>query len=285
MRLRRSPDVTERDAFGNPIGDDRPTWTNGDPLGEAEAVGTAPAPAAAAPPIVVGAGTVPTPRAPRPPRPPRRARRRVIGGLGGLIGLLLFLGPFLVGGWFVYRTIHDTVDHTTNVLRDLSDATTTVGGSGSSDDDDGDHRTTTPPRGLGRHSLLAPTAVNELLRKVRANPGGKLQLLRLAPDRANLQLTRPGGMSLVQLGWDGSRTLVRTPGAGPGSTPLTFSKIDRHAPQRLVRAAAHRLGRKTTSIDYLVLIDVLDGPRWSAYFTGGAAFQGDAHGHLVRRIS
>jgi hypothetical protein len=33
-----------------------------------------------------------------------------------------------------------------------------------------------------------------------------------------------------------------------------------------------------------VLINVLDGPRWSAFFKGGAAFQGDAHGHITRRI-
>jgi hypothetical protein len=39
-----------------------------------------------------------------------------------------------------------------------------------------------------------------------------------------------------------------------------------------------------SSIDYLVLFNVLDGPQWSAYFTDGAAFQGDAHGKIVRRI-
>jgi hypothetical protein len=33
-----------------------------------------------------------------------------------------------------------------------------------------------------------------------------------------------------------------------------------------------------------VLIDILGGPRWSAYFKGGAAFQGDAHGRVTRRI-
>jgi hypothetical protein len=34
----------------------------------------------------------------------------------------------------------------------------------------------------------------------------------------------------------------------------------------------------------VVLIDVLGAPRWSAYFEGGAAFQGDVHGRIARRI-
>jgi hypothetical protein len=222
---------------------------------------------------------VPTFPRPLPPAPRRRAGRRLLGGLGGLVGLLLFVGPFLVGGWFVYHAVHDSVDHATRVISGFdAPATTTTASSG-------DHRAATPPRGLGRHSLLAPAAVNALLRQVRADPGGKLLLLRLAPDRANLQLgRRGGGMDMLQVGWDGVRSTTRSPAGGAGRKAIIFSQIDRHAPDRLVRAAAHRLGRKASAIDYLVLIDVLGGPTWSAYFKGGAAFQADAHGHITSRI-
>jgi hypothetical protein len=91
-------------------------------------------------------------------------------------------------------------------------------------------------------------------------------------------------MNVLQLRLDGGRTLVRTSSGARAGKSLTFSEIDRDAPSRLVRAAAHRLGRKTSSIDYLVLLNVLGGPAWSAYFKGGAALQGDAHGKIVRRI-
>jgi hypothetical protein len=33
-----------------------------------------------------------------------------------------------------------------------------------------------------------------------------------------------------------------------------------------------------------VLIDVPGGPTWSAFFHGGALFQGDAHGRVTRRV-
>jgi hypothetical protein len=321
MRVRRSEVVTERDAFGNPIEEPRPTsppLTSGDPLRG----GTVPRAAAPAPTILAGVptGTVPSTLAPAPtadawgtvplapappppaglpaagspltlggvptfprplpPAPRRRARRRILGGLGGLLGLLLFFGPFLVGGWFVYHAVHDSVDHATRVISDLNAPATTTTTAGS-----GDPRAATPPSGLGRHSLLAPAAVDTLLRQVRADPGGKLLLLRLAPDRANLQLgRRDGGMDQLQVGWDGVRSTTRSPAGGAGRKAIIFSKIDRHAPDRLVRQAAHRLGRKPSSIDYLVLIDVLGGPTWSAYFKGGAAFAGDAHGRITSRI-
>jgi hypothetical protein len=268
--------MTERDAFGNPIEDAQPTsqpLSSGDPLIVAEprissdAMGTSePAPAPA----------------PATPRRRRRRQRRLLG-LGGLIGLLVFLAPFLVGGWFVYRAFDSAVSPTVDVIKDMREAVreqakTATDAVRSSTDD-------APPRGLQRGSLLRPAAVDTLLRKVRADPGGKLLLLRLAPERADLQLSHTGGgMSIVALRYDGGRSLVRTSAGGSASKAITFSKIDRDAPARLVRAAARRLGRKTSSIDYLVLFNILDGPRWSAYFKGGAAFQGDAHGKIVRRI-
>jgi hypothetical protein len=132
--------------------------------------------------------------------------------------------------------------------------------------------------------MLHPTALAKALRAARRDPGGRLVLLRVAPERADLQLARRGGgLDLLQLRADGGRSLVRTPGT-PGKA-IAFSRVDAHAPNRLVHAAARRLGRSTKAIDYVVLIDPgVGGPRWSAYFKGGAAFLGDAHGRLVRRI-
>lgn len=265
--------MSERDAFGNPIEDAQPTsrpLTSGDPLIVAEplissdAMGTsepAPAPALAA--------------------PRRRRRRRGLLGLGGLIGLLLVLAPFLIGGWFVYRAFDNAVSPTVEVFNDMREAVReqTKNAADASRDDP-------PPRGLQDGSLLRPAAFATLLRRVRADPGGNLLLLRLAPERADLRLGRSnGGLRIVQLRSDGGRTLLASYSyGGDERKSIPFSKIDTGAPSRLVRAAARRLGRKTSSIDYLVLLNILDGPRWSAYFKGGAAFQGDAHGKIVRRI-
>jgi hypothetical protein len=259
--------MTERDAFGNPIEESRPAsqpLTGGDPLVADDAV-----PAAAS--------------APTPSAAPLRRQRRLLG-LGGCIGLLIFLAPFLIGGWFVYRAFDSAVTPTVDVIKDMREAVREQAKTAA----DGSHSATdgSPPRGLQRGSLLRPAAVDALLRKVRADPGGKVLLLRLAPERADLQLAqRGGGLRIVQLRSDGGRTLLAaTSYGGSGRKSITFSKIDTGAPSRLVRTAARRLGRKTTSIDYLVLLNILDGPRWSAYFKGGAAFQGDTHGKIVRRI-
>jgi hypothetical protein len=274
--------MTERDAFGNPIEDAQPTsqpLTGGDPpSGDGPPTGGDPLTSSDA----MGA-PVPTPApAPAPASVSPRRRRRLLG-LGGLIGLLLFLAPFLIGGWVVYRAFDSAITPTVDVIDDVREA---VREQAKSATDTTRSPKSGPPRGLQRGSLLRPAAVDTLLRKVRADPGGKLLLLRLAPDRADLQLgRRGGGLRIVQLRSDGGRTLLAASSSGgSGRKSITFSKIDTGAPSRLVRAAARRLGRKTTSIDYLVLIDILDGPRWSAYFKGGAAFQGDAHGKIVRRI-
>lgn len=265
--------MTERDAFGNPIEDAQPTsqpLTSGDPL------------IVAAPLISSDAMGTSEPTPAPAPATPRHRQRRLLG-LGGCIGLLLFFAPLMIGGWFVYRAFDSAVSPTVDVIKDLRE--TVRGQVTTAIEATDDLKTDPPPRGLQRGSLLRPAAVDALLRKVRADPGGTLLLLRLAPERADLQLRRRGGgMSVVQLRFDGGRSLVRTAAGGSASKTITFSKIDRDAPARLVRSAARRLGRKTTSIDYLVLFNILDGPRWSAYFKGGAAFQGDAHGKIVRRI-
>jgi hypothetical protein len=246
--------VTERDAFGNEIPDpaapSTQPVTGGDP----------PAPS-------------PTP-APATPRPVWWAR-----GLGLLV-TLAFVAPFAIGGWVAWNAFH-AAETATSVIKSVRDFTATT----TTADDHGDHRSApAEPTGVTGASMLAARNLDRALAEARRDPGGRLGLLRLAPARADLQLARHGGgMDLLQLRHDGGRSLVRTPGTAPRKA-IIFSRVDRAAPSRLVRQAAHRLGRSTKAIDYVVLIDVLDGPRWSAYFKGGAAFQGDAHGHVTRRI-
>jgi hypothetical protein len=142
------------------------------------------------------------------------------------------------------------------------------------------------PRGLQQRSLLNAPAFGALLARAARDHGGRVTILRLAPERANLQLVRGSGLDLVQVAWDGATSKVRTPAGGDtGHAPIRLADVDRRAPARLVRAAAARLHRTASSVDYLVLLRVLDRPRWSAYFHGGAAFTADAHGRHAHRIA
>jgi hypothetical protein len=247
--------VSERDAFGNPIaesgggGDARPV-TGGDPL-VARAAAPPPPPFPTVPPI--------------PTYAPARTgwwERAIVAAV--VIG---FVAPFALGGWVAWNAWH-AVKPAIGVVKSVRD-----------------RAPATPPRGVTGASLLAAGNLAAVLRAARRDPGGRLGLLRLAPERADLQLARRdgGGLDLLQLRADGGRSLVHTQGAGP-TKAISYSAIDVEAPARLVRAAAERLHRSPAAIDYLVLADVLGGPRWSAYFQGGAAFGGDAHGRVTRRI-
>jgi hypothetical protein len=254
--------VTEYDAFGNPIEPGAPTATT--------TATAAPAP-------------TPTPASPlTPPIPtiptygPSKATwgERVVG----FLIFLAFAAPLGVGGYVAYTSLHTAKDAIeVPVIESRGVAPTGPATPAPA----AETPTATPGAPT---SMLHPTALAKALRAARRDPGGRLVLLRVAAERADLQLARRGGgLDLLQLRADGGRSLVRTPGT-PGRA-IAFAKVDAHAPNRLVHAAARRLGRSTKAIDYVVLIDPgVGGPRWSAYFKGGAAFLGDAHGRLVRRI-
>jgi hypothetical protein len=144
-----------------------------------------------------------------------------------------------------------------------------------------------PPTGLASGSLLRPVLFARALAKASGASHGRLKLVRLAPERADLQFARAnGGLDLVQVRWDGNApTVVRTPSGGAGGpTPLVARRIDVRAPRRLAARAAARLHRKPSAVDYLVLLDVAGTSRWSVYFKGGAAFMGDARGRITQRI-
>ena len=259
--------MSDRDAFGNAIDDEG--------LGGAAAATAIPSPLP--PPIAPPASSV--------PGAPERVGGRFdwTDKLVALVVLALVVAPLAIGGWVAWTTWHDTARPAIGAIRGVG-RPPAPGAEG----DLGEHRTpraVPPPTGLGARSLLRPAAVGRVLAGARRDPGGRLRLLRLAPERADLQLARRGGgLDLLQIRSGGGRTLVRSPGAAP-SFALVFSAIDRQAPQRLVRAAARRLHRPAGAVDYVVLTSILGAPTWSAFFQGGAAFQGDAHGRITSRIA
>jgi hypothetical protein len=251
--------VTARDAFGNPIEDHGPTTV-------------------AAPLAPATATFVPAPR----PQPPVRGTFDVFDKLAGLLLLAVIVVPLAIGGWAAWSAWHDTakpaIDAIHAVTRQATNAAPAPAPATAP------RHAGAPPRGLGAGSLLRPAAVARALASARRDPGGRLALIRLAPERADLQLARSGGgLDLLQLRHDGGRSLVRTPGTPPAAT-IPFAAVDRSAPQRLVRAAAARLHRPASAVDYVVGLELLGAVGWSAYFRGGAAFQADAHGRTARRI-
>jgi hypothetical protein len=307
--------VTERDAFGNPI-PERPTTTqpvtSGDPLGAGSTVrvaaaafgddamggaGVAIGGGAVGSAAMGGGGTTAAPPRPAPapassPPPPSPAtvfaggaiptlpnygpsKTTALGRAVRWFMVLLFVAPFAIGGLVAYNAFH-TAKATIPIIKSIRDLAPTNPSNNAKP-------AAAAPTGVAGTSMLRAANLDRALRAARKDPGGKLALVRVAPERADLQL-KPrtgGGLDLLQLRADGGRSLVQTP-AGTGTARLmSFAQIDTQAPARLVRRAAKRLHRSSKAIDYVVLVD---GVGWSAYFQGGAAFQGDAHGHVTRRI-
>jgi hypothetical protein len=256
--------MAPRDAFGNEIPE--------------RGVGTAPVEGLppggpAAPPFVP----------PPPPAPPSAARSRPAprpGPRRALVALLV-LGAFAVAAAGAVALAHvgrdalRTADHAVAQVHAALPSVPTPSPPAA------------PPRGTGGGSLLAHGNLDRALaRGVRAG-SGRLRILRVAPARLDLQFGRAdGGLDLVSVDWNSDpRTVHTSSGAAGGPPALRIAAIDREAPARLVRSAAARLHRSTKAIDYLVLMDVLGHPRWTAYFTGGGAFTADAHGRAAHRIS
>jgi hypothetical protein len=119
---------------------------------------------------------------------------------------------------------------------------------------------------------------------LRAAKLGSVSSLSIRPERINAQLVTKGGrLRSVQVSSD--RKLDRFSVSGPGFKfvrTVPFAQINTAAPERLARAAARRMGTKTSRLDYVAL---LVGTGWGAYFKNGRIGQGDARGGFVRRIS
>jgi hypothetical protein len=134
-------------------------------------------------------------------------------------------------------------------------------------------------------SLIDPTAVAGALRKLRGH--GRLRLLRVASDRIDAQLiTGAGALRNMQVTADGAVRDLGAAGSGLGGLPtIPFSQVDPAAPERIVRTAARRAGRKPSRVDYLVWLMLSNGQSWNVYFKpDGLHFSADRHGTGLRRL-
>jgi hypothetical protein len=127
-------------------------------------------------------------------------------------------------------------------------------------------------------SLLQPAGLKAALAKL---PKGKLQLLRVAPDRINANVMVGSKMHVVNVAADGEVTDIATPGTSIGGT----IKVNSAAPGRIAATAAKRTGRRISSVSYLVLIHILGKDEWQLYFDDGTHFSASANGKKVHRVS
>jgi hypothetical protein len=272
--------VPEYDAFGREIGEDTlsdwrtspapapPTLRRGVP--EPPPVASAPPheeppqlerlDIPAAPPLGISSA---------PPATARRARRRRPRVVSRLIILLVVL---VVGGNVLVAAV--------TKVQDVVDGIPDFQAPG----------VTSPkpaPVGLQPGSLIRPAALAKALNELARRDLGRLQTLRLAPEGIIATLvTRRTTLVTVQLGHDGKFQRFGESGGGYGHLDtIPYAQLNPRAPQRLVRAAAAKLNRPVTQIDYLVPSISSGQVMWGAYFKGGAIFFGDARGHLARRIS
>jgi hypothetical protein len=138
--------------------------------------------------------------------------------------------------------------------------------------------TATPPTGLGRGSLLRPAAMRGAV--ARLNQLGRLNDLRVAPDRINAQIVHGSTLRITQLSSDG--TLTRNDVVGPGASLSTFpwSHVNALAPTRMVRGT----GRRPSTVDYLVLLEFAGRPSWNLYFKDGTHYMAGSDGRHPQRI-
>ena len=265
--------MPEYDAFGREIGEDTlQQWRQGSGPLPADPMPAPPQPAPAS--VTAGdplGGPAPAPAPPQHPRQrvvlapgmrPRRRRR----GMARLIVLLVF-------GWIAFNVISGIagkVDEVARTIPDLSPA-----------------ETEPPPTGLERGSLLRPAAFERAMAQIRRRGEGKLQNLRVAPDRIDASLITDRG-TLVNVQVSATEGYREFSESGPGftaSNTVPSSKLDARVPMKLTVAAAERLGKPVGTINYLVPT-MSDGKVvWGAYFKTGAIFLANARGKIIRRIS
>ena len=265
--------MPEYDAFGREIGEDTlGQWRQGSgaepPERDPERPPPEPRPTPTPAPATVTAGdplggtAAPPPRA-HAPRVRRRGRRR-----GGKLILLLvvgYLGYQLIGVADRVRDVADTIK-----VPSLSPPAPAE-----------------EPTGLGPRSLLRPAAFERALADIRRRDIGRLQHLRVAPERIDATLHTPRSTLVnVQVSAaDGFQRFSESSPGFPATNTIPFGGLDPRAPQRLTRAAAERLGQPVTAINYLVPSRSDGKLTWGAYFKNGAIFLADARGRITRRIS
>ena len=278
--------MPEYDAFGREIGEDTlQQWRQGSgalPSEPAPAEQQRPRPAPAA--VTAGdplGGPAPAPAAPpqQPQQPPRQAGPQRVAFPTGFRprrrrrGFRLVL--LLIVGWVAYNAISGLAGKVDEVARTITIPNLSP------------PQAKPPPAGLEAGSLLRPAAFQRAIAQIRRRGGGKLENLRVAPERIDATLITDRG-TLVNVQVSATEGYRRFSESSPGfsaSDTVPFGKLNPRIPQKVTRAAAKRLGGPVDQINYLVP-SLSDGKVvWGAYFKTGAIFIADARGRIVRRIS
>ena len=271
--------MPEYDAFGREIGEDTlQQWRQGSgplPDDPAPVPPKPPQPA----PVSVSAGDPLGGPAPAPAAPPQQPRERVVvapgmrprkrrRGMARLIVLLVF-------GWIAFNVISGIAGKVDEVARTITIPNLSP------------PEAAKAPVGLEQGSLLRPAKFREAIAQIRRRGEGKLQNLRVAPERIDATLISDRG-TLINVQVSATEGYRRFSESGPGFTAsdaVPFGKLDARIPRKVTRAAAERVGAPVDQINYLVP-SLSDGKVvWGAYFKNGAIFLADARGRITRRIS
>ena len=273
--------MPEYDAFGREIGEDTLSqWKQGSsalpPSEPAPQRPATPAPAAVTAGDPLGSpaaaqAALPQAAAPRARRTPssdpglrRRRRRR-----GTKLGLLL------VAGWIAFNLIGTLVDKVGDAARTISVP------------DLSPPAPAEQPTGLGAGSLLRPAAFQRALGDIRRRDIGRLQHLRVAPERIDATLHTPRKHARQRAGL-GGRRLPALLGVEPGLPRLEHDPLRPARPARAAAPDPRRRGAPRWSgraINYLVPSPFDGKVTWGAYFKNGAIFLADARGRITRRIN
>ena len=299
------------DAFGREIGEDSLEglgWTAGgtvppapQPVPRPEPVSPAvsvppiaqPQPAATSTPQTQSAFDAPPPPPPQSstvfgtPQFKRVRRRRGPAGIR-IMSRLITLVVFVAIAATVVPNITRDIKDATDIKIDLGGDPTPIPFPGiGKDGKEKQSKPAKPPVGLGPRSMIRPAAFRRTMADLRRRELGQVRSLRLAPERIDTQLlTSRGRLRSVQHTYAGDFQQFSLSGGGLahlGTVP--FAKLDPAAPQRLVKAAAERIHKSTSKINYLVASEFDGTVQWVAYFKGGQYFLADQRGEIVRRIS
>lgn len=147
---------------------------------------------------------------------------------------------------------------------------------------------TPPPAGLQRGSLVRRGNLVPALRRLeQRSGGGRVRMLRIAPDRIDAQVvTAERRLRTLRHRHTGETVVLSDTSVAASSAGATFAwdEIDASAPRRIIQRAVR--GGSSRDLSSVVLHDAgaRAGLQWSAFLAGGVGFTADAEGRRVRRI-
>ena len=174
-------------------------------------------------------------------------------------------------------TVEEEIDKVTPTVPDVPDVGGGGGGGG------GREREARPPAGLEQRSMLRRGNLAPALRRLeRITRSSRVRLVGIDAEKVIVQTAASGGRTrLAQATWQGEASVLSTSPGGNGTT-FSWSQVDASAPNLVARGATR--GRRSSSFDYLVLIDAA-GLRWSAFLKNGAGtYQAEPDGGGLRKI-